>query len=63
LSGVAFALKVQPCEELCCSTAGFLFFFLFDVATITLLMKVKSLVANFAKQFGHWMSKFDHDVD
>jgi len=34
----------------------------FDVIGVTLLMKEKSLVATFVKQFGHWMPKFNHDV-
>jgi hypothetical protein len=35
----------------------------FDVARVTLLMKVKSLVASFAKRFGHWMLESDRDID
>jgi hypothetical protein len=54
---------VQPCGELCCSAIGFFNFFPFDVARVTLLLKVKSVVASFAKWFGHWMSKSDCDVD
>jgi hypothetical protein len=35
----------------------------FDVAGVTLLMKGKSLVATFAKQFGHWMPESNRDTD
>jgi hypothetical protein len=54
---------MQPCRELRCSIPRFLNFCPFDVARVTLLMKVKSLVASFAKRFGHWMSESDRDVD
>jgi hypothetical protein len=63
LSGVGFVLTVQPCGKLHCSATGFLKFCPFDVARVTLLVKVKSLVANFAKWFGQWMSESDRDVD
>jgi hypothetical protein len=34
-----------------------------DATKAILLMKVQSIVAIFAKPFGHWMLKSDHDVD
>jgi hypothetical protein len=54
---------VQPCRKLRCFATRFLKFCPFDVARVTLLMKVKSLVVSFAKWFGHWMSESDREVD
>jgi hypothetical protein len=34
-----------------------------DVIRAILLMKFQSIVAIFAKPFGHWMLKSDHDVE